>query len=423
MKRTAAWTFLVQTGVASAAFIVNIVAARELGPEGRGSAYLAVMVPSLLALFATAGLSNSFVRFVAEDVNEASAARGVLNWAVAFAAVASMPVAYFADPLSSWIGLDDPLLVRLALPIFSLQTYQTLAGFLLLGLGRLGRRNSIVVAQGASYVVIAPALLALMPEPSALVVAVGCSYGVSCAAALVALRDVRAPWSYRRLAPILRRYAGFGSRGQVGQLAQYLNYRLDAMILGGLAGPRAVGAYAVATSVAEVVTYISNAAATVAFPRFAQTDSLSSVSRTVRLTLFSATAVGLCVASAGAVAIPLVYGPSFSDSVAPFLLLIPGTVALAIVKMLSAFFVAKGRPGQMTTATLLSLGVTVTLDVVLIPPFGPIGAAIASTGAYIVGAVACLWLFRSSFGGDITLMLRPRVEDLRSVLSLRRGKH
>ena len=84
-------------------------------------------------------------------------------------------------------------------------------------------------------------------------------------------------------------YVNFGLRGQVGQIAQYFNYRLDALILGGFAGVAPVGIYAISTSLAEVVSYVSNAAATVAFPRFAEAvQRPAQVSRIVRSALAAA---------------------------------------------------------------------------------------------------------------------------------------
>jgi Na+-driven multidrug efflux pump len=59
----------------------------------------------------------------------------------------------------------------------------------------------------------------------------------------------------------------------------------------------------------------------------------------------------------------------------------------------SGFLYGRGRPGLNSLALALGLVVTTVLDVLLIPKFGAIGAAYASTVAYLVS------------DGALTLML------------------
>jgi Na+-driven multidrug efflux pump len=68
----------------------------------------------------------------------------------------------------------------------------------------------------------------------------------------------------------------------------------------------------------------------------------------------------------------------------------------------SGFLYGRGRPGLNSLALALGLVVTTVLDVLLIPRFGAVGAAYASTVAYLVS------------DGALTMMLlrhrgRPRV--------------
>lgn len=62
-------------------------------------------------------------------------------------------------------------------------------------------------------------------------------------------------------------------------------------------------------------------------------------------------------------------------------------VAISVFKILSADIVGRGKPLYVTYASIVSFGATLVLDVLLIPQFGIVGAAAASTIAYIISAV------------------------------------
>ena len=189
----------------------------------------------------------------------------------------------------------------------------------------------------------------------------------------------------------------FGLRGHPGLIGQVLNYRLDAFVLGAFHGPVAVGFYAVATSLAEVTSYGANAVSIAAGPRAVRADGRVLLARFTRVTAIGTMALAAVLALSAPALVPLVYGTDFSASVGPLLLLLPGVVALVYVKLLSVGLVAEGRPDLVTVAVFLSLVITLAADFVLIPPFAAIGAAAASTLAYVFGAVSIsLWYARSA---------------------------
>jgi O-antigen/teichoic acid export membrane protein len=171
---------------------------------------------------------------------------------------------------------------------------------------------------------------------------------------------------------------------------------------------------------AEIVSYVSNAAATVAFPRFAEVQrDAAYTARIVRATFAAAVFTAVIAGVFGTIAIPVIFGQRFADSVGPFLLLLPGTASLAIVKMLSAVFVGSGQPGKMTSAAIVALVLTVFLDFALIPGLGAAGAAIASTCAYVAGAATCIWLYRRTSSASLKQLLVLRTDDLRVLVAHR----
>jgi O-antigen/teichoic acid export membrane protein len=86
-------------------------------------------------------------------------------------------------------------------------------------------------------------------------------------------------------------------------------------------------------------------------------------------------------------AIPLVFGARFSPSVSVVWWILPGTIALSVSKVICADLAGRGRPEFSSICAFLSLAVTVSLDLLLIPRMGINGAALASSAAYSVQTV------------------------------------
>jgi len=82
-----------------------------------------------------------------------------------------------------------------------------------------------------------------------------------------------------------------------------------------------------------------------------------------------------------------VFGESFRGSVDQLRVLVIGAFGIVAVKLFGNALVARGRPVLQSVSVGLGFACTVILDIVLIPPFGGLGAAIASTVAYTAAGV------------------------------------
>jgi O-antigen/teichoic acid export membrane protein len=215
--------------------------------------------------------------------------------------------------------------------------------------------------------------------------------------------------------PHLPRVLLFGVQGQSGNLVQLLNYRLDSYLILLFVNTAGVGLYAVGVALSEGLWFIANAVAVVLIPKLAAGDpeyaaKTAPVVARNTLAVTAVFAVGLAVLSP--VLIPLFFGEAFRGAIAPFLWLLPGTVALAAAKILSAYVFSRGRPLINTGIAAVTLVVTLVLDLALIPPFGVSGAAIASSVAYFVSLTLTAIAFRRLSGRPIAEALVPRPSDI-----------
>ena len=93
----------------------------------------------------------------------------------------------------------------------------------------------------------------------------------------------------------------------------------------------------------------------------------------------------------------LLYGAAFDSGVRPAQVLLVGMLLSGASGVASGYLYGRGRPGLNSLGLGLGLVATVALDLALIPPYGALGAAVASSVAYLLGdAVLVLFVLRRS---------------------------
>lgn len=201
---------------------------------------------------------------------------------------------------------------------------------------------------------------------------------------------------------LARSIVTFGLLGQVGGLVNLLNLRLDFLILGSLAGPAPLGIYAVASKFAELVRLPALAVTWVSYPRIAQLGPEGSANLVRRqvpwlvgLGIVGAVVLGL----AANPLLPALYGQEFLASVLPAAIIAVGLVASPAGGLASGYLLGTRRPGTNSLLQTVGLVATLGLDLLLIPTFGVVGAAVASAVAYLVTDLSALLVVRRLASG------------------------
>ena len=107
----------------------------------------------------------------------------------------------------------------------------------------------------------------------------------------------------------------------------------------------------------------------------------------------------------------LVFGSAMLPALVPLWLLLPGIVSMAAAKVISSYLSGIGKPIYTTYIAAGAVIVTVVLDLLLIPPYGISGAAVASTITYTGTAVASVWILKTESGAGWLEALLVRPED------------
>ncbi|ARR54151.1 hypothetical protein HY78_12245 [Rhizorhabdus wittichii DC-6] len=97
---------------------------------------------------------------------------------------------------------------------------------------------------------------------------------------------------------------------------------------------------------------------------------------------------------------PLIFGAWSTEATVPLMILGIGLAVSGANSLFGAFYLGQGKPGMTTLASSAGLLVTMVFALILIPPFGIIGAAITSSLTYSVVTLIYLLAFLRTADGD-----------------------
>jgi O-antigen/teichoic acid export membrane protein len=180
--------------------------------------------------------------------------------------------------------------------------------------------------------------------------------------------------------------------------------RLDQLILGMYAEPRALGIYSVAVTVSELIWIVPDSLGVVLFNRLAREQHMDVarklVARVHRILFGTMAALAIALGASSGWLIQHLYGQAFANAVVPLLWLLPGTVAMTTTKVLTKYLSANGMPGRSSLLQVGGMAVSVGWYLLLIPALGTVGAAIASLIGYVGTAFASVVLYRRGLRHD-----------------------
>jgi O-antigen/teichoic acid export membrane protein len=415
---TSIWT----TGIGIA---IGFVLARVLGPSGKGNFYIITLLPYTIMVFIQLGLPQAFGFYAARGRTIGISTKtfvlaGVLaapTLAVTFALLPFLRAAVldFVDPAGIVLGLAAlPFvlnatftagvvlgrqavrwysLMSIGLSLCSIVLYLTLVGVLGLGL------------MGALWAFLLDACL------TAIAFLVG-SIRVSAAVAN------RARISYREL-------FGYGLPYYPGSLTQFFILRVDVYLIAWLvADPAApLGYYSMAVTIAQFVLFLSSSVSSLFFPHVAassQEESNRQVPMVARVTLLLTSGMALALVPCAIILIRVLL-PAFEPSLPPLFVLLPGLVAFSLARVLSSYIAGRGMPQLTSYVNVGALVVNVVANLLLIPPLGILGAAVASLISYSASAITFSVLAARIVHGSVADFWIPRPSDVRFVLSTLTG--
>ena len=405
----------------AAGFLTSVVAARLLGTHGVGAAGAAVALATVAAIVANGGINISTIFLLGQrpaDVRRILAA--LIPLALGAAILAAILLAAASAVIGPSIGLGDrPDLFLAAAGLAAAIVAYEFIGAIVLGLGQTKTYVTSELVRGVGTLVVTAALLvSVLRSDVGFVLAAGIA--IVAAAAFNARRVVRSigPVAPRIDTDVAGEALGIGLRGQIGNILQLMNLRLDQLIVPAFLSLSSAGVYVIAVRVAEALAQVGSAAASLIFPEVArQTDRFdtSMTERAVRATTVLVAVAALVIGVLAEPFLSIAFGAEFAEGSLALRILLIAMLPLSLVRILAGDMKGRGRPGTVSVAMGLAAVVTVGLDLILIPRLGIAGAALASVVAYTAAATLLGASFVRLTGADARALV-PGSSDARALL-------
>jgi|GEM_PF-5021088 len=387
---------------AAAKFCLYALAARELGGHDAGRFFLALGVIQIVSTVARLGMEKPVTRHVAAelavgDVGAARKAAVTAGGAILIASSAAGLLLAVAAPVMArhWTGQADMALpLMLAALIVPIQNLAFAVAYILIGLER-GAAGQMVM--NALPPVLSLAALCLGADSlGGLLIAYAGSFGIC--ALLGAGLVVTTRWSRRHphtdptvALPGLWRGA---RRLMVVDVSQAALITIPVLVLGAFAASEAVSVFSLCNRLAMLVTIVVLSLGAMSAPHFARHHRLADW-EALRAAAVDNRRVTVALCLPLIVALGLGAGPLLgllnvpADQGTPVLLiLLAGQLAYCLFPSRDLLLAMAGEERILRRISLIQLVFCLALCVALTPPFGAVGAALASTCIWIGGALA-----------------------------------
>ncbi len=403
LTRAAAATFA--TNAATVAFsLANVlILARALGPAGRGTVAFVIAVFVLTGGLATLGLEQANANLGGtRPERRATLATNSLLAALVVGAAAALVVGLLVALVPATRGDVDVRLLLLALAALPSGLLGDYLKFLLQSDYRFAITNVAWIASPATTAIVNGSLAATGRLTVELAVVVFVATNVL-ATSILALAVGRSFGFGRPDLDLARAAFTFGLKTHVTRFLAFGTYRADQWLLGAIAGPYELGLYSIALSLTELLFYVSGVIVLVQRPRLVRALPAEAAEFAARIFRRALVLSGVAGAALFVLAPPLtvvLFGDEFRASGGYVRVLAFAAVGVLAIDLFSNAATAQRRPLLPAAAAGVALLLMVTLNLLLAPELGALGAAVAKTAAYTVGGATMVVLFLRVFGSD-----------------------
>ena len=183
----------------------------------------------------------------------------------------------------------------------------------------------------------------------------------------------------------------FGIRVFLSSIIIMLLIRVDIILIKKMLGFKEVGIYSIAAHIVDMLQVASNLVGGYLFVKLSDTEDDFTKWQLMKkiMMLFGAflTVANLAFVFLGKLLLRILYGIDFVPAYGVYLWLIPASYGLSFGSFFNNYLNSKGFPPITILIPAISLGLNIGLNLLMIPRWGLIGAAIASGIAYL------LWFF------------------------------
>jgi polysaccharide transporter, PST family len=406
--------------------LVTVWMARHFGPATFGVWNYAIAYVAVFAAVATLGMDGVIVRELVRDDADAGA---ILGTGLLLRLLVAAVLAIAATVSMRWVRPDQwlpALLVGANAAVMLLQSSQVFDYHFQ---ARMHSRPA-VIATNAAYVAAMLLRLGLLAV-DAPIAWFGATLVLEAVIAAVLLwlawrSDSAGTVRWRWRLPVARELVRESWPLMFSSLAVILYMRLDQIMLASMVGDQEVGQFSAALRIAEIWYFIPMSIVTAAFPAILakRREDSAAYERYIQQLYDGLAWLGIAVAALATVlaepAVKLLYGPAYEQAAKILTVQIWAGVAVSMSFVHGRWLLAEGLQRYALFYTVVAATLNVSLNLLLIPAHGAVGAAWATVITQI--GVLPIQLLLPKARRNCVLMARTISAPWRAFLSLRAGQ-
>lgn len=401
ISRNSIITFGFQGAIFIITMVISIIMARALGPTGKGIyAFIFVVVLTIMDILRL-NMDISSVYHIGMKKYGMGEILSIYLMLTLILSIFTVGIYYvFSGPIHVYFlkGVDYRYLrvAIFAVPILLMNYYLSGA---LWGLNEIVKLNIVKIIRPISFLIFAGVILLFFSKKIIyFIIAYMTSFLLVVSCSLFFLKNHIKTISLKINGDLLRSMLLYGLKGTPGHILTSILYRVGPYMVTYYLGVRAMGFYSIALY-AEFLWQIPYAINIALFPVLSSKDSEIKVGLTrdiCRNSVFIAYVFAIFLIIISKYLIRGFYGNDFSPAIIPFRILLLGTAAGSVTRVMRSYFYGTGRPEINTYVSIVMFIVTPFLYMLFIKNGGLNGAAVAAASIYISTAALLTILFLKS---------------------------
>lgn len=383
MKRDVLLTLVTKLALMLTGFLVSLLTARALGPQGRGEYYFAITLAGFVAQFGNLGLHASNTFYVARDPGHFRPMAANSLW-IAFLVGGFLAALIGVGVVESGLFHEiSPKTVWLALCLAPFSLYFLLGSNLLVGMGKVASYNTFEMVNRLSLLIMMGGAVFLGVDVDGFVLAT--LIAAIAGALLLWIRIDGMGGGFRFDMPIFRQGVNYGLRAYLAALLAFGVLRGNIFVVQSISGLDALGHVSIAAQLTDVLLVLPSSVALVLLPNLLRKNTVNSaagVKRDVGRMLAVMAFVCLVVGFLAKPLIVLLYGKAFEQSASALVWMLPGVVFLSGTFVISQYIAAVGIPLRLIFIWLVALVFCLVSSVLLTLSYGINGAMMALSLTY-----------------------------------------
>ncbi len=387
-----------QVFILGISLLINVIVARTLGPEGKGTVDIFRLLNSFIAEFGLFGFGTGLLYY---QVNRATPLREINTSSIIFSLISgiltiAIGLIFFPYWKSVFSGLHYWAIIS-AFILSPFAYYIILWNNIAMGMNQALLFYKITLVFNS--VTMAGILVFWAFNLLTIVAIIELSIFITIANSIGAFVMLfRKDFHFHFNLQLMKNSLSYGGIYYLGALANVVNFRIDQLLINHYSGIASVGIYAVSVRLAELLFFLDaavNAAALYKIGASSFEDGYRVARRIFRLQLAVSGIAGIVMMFMAYPLILLLYGRQYAGAAFPLVVLVPGVVLWSAAKILSVYLTYnRGKVRLPALFAVLGAFINICLNLWLIPILGIVGASLASLFSYVCVFMITIIAFR-----------------------------